>query len=176
MPDLLFSAKLMDRFIDRPAIDRAIRRSKKQPLVKGGAFIRRAARSSIKKVARPKKGFSKNKAVRARQQSRLRDPSPAGTPPKSRSTEPNLRTIFFVWDPAVESVVVGPVVLANRSTDRPAGDIHEHGGRAVIKIRNGRRGKVKRIRANYKPRPFMGPALQETIPKVPQLTKNFIGP
>lgn len=168
---LIFKAEIKDLFFDRANVRRAVDRAKKRPLIKGGAFIRRAARSSLKKVRRPKKGFSKNEKTAARQRARVSDPSPAGQPPKSRSSEPNLRTIFFVWDRQSESVVVGPVVLPSRSTDRTAPDLQEHGGRGVVR----RRGK-KPIRGTWPRRPFMRPALESVLPKIPELHRNFIGP
>ena len=169
---LKYDMYITDLFIDRPAIQRAISRSKKGPLIKAGAYTRRAARSRIKKVSRPKKGFSKNKTTRKRQKARLKDAAPAGQAAKSRSPEPNLRTIFFVWDASLESVVCGPVEFRARKTDRTAPDIHERGGSVVIKVGK----KNKRVKANYKKRPVMGPSAEDVASKMPAMANNFIGP
>jgi hypothetical protein len=84
-----------------------------------------------------------------------------------------LKNIWFVFDPAQRSVVVGPLKLngsrlegSNRQT---VPSLHELGGTAVV----GGRRKRKR-RAKYAPRPFMGPAMERELPKFAGLWANSV--
>jgi len=159
-------------FFDKPAVERAIDAGKRKALGYAGGDIRRHARRLLKTVKRPK---SKKAKTRARQLKKYESPSAAGSPPKTRTTgEPNLRTIFYAWDSSSGSMVVGAVAFSSRSTDRTAPDIHERGGAVVIRRRT--RRKVKRIKANYPARPVMGPTLSAVLPKLPESTRNMIGP
>ncbi len=89
--------------------------------------------------------------------------SPPGKPPYSH--EGSLRRkILFGYDPQSESVVVGP--LGFRKSDAP--HLLEYGGKATIQ----RRGK--RVRATYKPRPYMGPAFDETIDQLPAMWRGSV--
>ena len=162
-----YDARIKEMFFDRPKVERIIGKKKQKALGKAGGDIRRHARRQLKVVKRPK---SKKAKTRARQQKKFSTPSPANSPPKTRSSEPNLRTIFYVWDQARDSMVVGAVEFNGRSTDRTAPDIHEHGGAVVIRRKRGK------VRANYPKRKVMGPTLQAVLPKLPESARNFIGP
>lgn len=154
---------LKSLFFDKPRIIRALSEAKQKAMSKAGAFIRRRARSSLK---------------------RRKASSAPGSPPSVHSGDAvaTLKNIQFGYDQAADSVVIGPVRL--NMTDRLGGQyskgtapqVHEFGGtRGVLEIqgRNGRwyradqrsrrkiAGKVTRVRnANYPARPFMGPALE----------------
>lgn len=97
-------------FFDRPEVERAVKRGKRQSLSRFGAFVRRRARSSIrkrKKIAEPFK------------------------PPSSH--EGSLRKlIFFAYDSSRDSVVIGPLPL-NRFTGVPR--LLEEGGVRVGALR-----------------------------------------
>lgn len=137
-------------------------RARVRALSKIGAFIRRSARSSIRKVG--KKGT----------------PSNPGQPPKSRTGL--LRDfIQFAYDPATKSVVVGPEKLNRPSFAPPT---LEYGGSYTVTetqvpewtdyaqakpnpsevwVRvNPRRakGNVRKRTVTQAPRPYMMPALQ----------------
>jgi hypothetical protein len=118
-------------FLDRPAVQRAVNKAKRAALSKAGAFIRTTARHSLrrKKVA-----------------------APPGQPPHSHVGLLK-RFLFFAYEPASESVVIGPAKL-------------EHGGKTLVERR--RRGKVVRCRLTIESRPFMGPALEKERPKLPK--------
>ena len=75
--------------------------------------------------------------------------SPAGSPPHTRRGLIR-RAILYAVEKERERVVVGP----SYTKVGPAAQPHEHGGRFR--------------RRRYKPRPFMGPALVKTKPRLPR--------
>lgn len=129
-------------FFDRAKVQRAVGRGKIKALSRAGAFIRQRAKSSIR---------------------RRRGASRPGNPPHSHTGY--LRNfIFFGYEPATESVVIGPVKLNQKNTEAPR--TLEHGGTTVItEFRNGR---IVRRKVTIAPRRYMGPALdaeQDNIPR-----------
>ena len=84
------SAKVTHLFFDKPGVVAMVERKERKALSRVGAFIRRRARSSIrrrKKVSQP------------------------GDPPSahSRSATATLKNIQFYYDKDAKSVIVGPV-------------------------------------------------------------------
>lgn len=157
---LEFGWQVSQYFVDKPAVNRAIERSIKRPLVRAGAYIRRAARQSMKRRKRP---------------------STPGMPPHWHSPEPNLRTVWFAWDPFKDTVVVGPV-LFRRAKDGGGHvpPLHEKGGVKIIRRKaywfGGSRFKKQKIPIRYPKRPFMVPALRREAPKFPGLWENSVKP
>lgn len=170
--------QIKNLFFDRANVIRQIGRAKARALSKAGAFIRRRARSSMR---------------------RRKAPSAPGSPPSAHSKDPvaTLKNILFAYEPQQQSVVIGPVWLnqvnnlwtGSRATV-PA--IHEFGGTVGIlevshdrgrtwrrwdRRRNRRPNEMYRRRqAHYPQRAFMGPALQAEIPNFPSLwTTNRAG-
>ncbi len=141
---------IRDMFFDSAKVLQAVDRARRKVLSRAGAFVRRRARSSIRRRKRA---------------------SRPGTPPTNRSGL--LRDgIVFAYDPAAESVLVGPVRL-QKAGDAPH-DL-EHGGTVTItsgaEHTAGRNeGKRRRMAA----RPFMGPALAKEAPNFPDLWKNSV--
>jgi len=132
--------RIKDLFFDKKAVLRAVDKAKRAVLSKAGAFIRTTAKHSI----RTKRGSA-----------------PPGKPPHSH--EGSLRRlIYFGYDRASDSVVVGPVGF-KRST---APNVLEFGGKTEVKRR--RRGKVVKTRAIIQERPYMGPALEKERPNLPK--------
>lgn len=131
-------------FFDRAAVTSAADRAQRRVLSRFGAFVRRGARSSIRKRKRV---------------------SQPGSPPSSH-TGLLKNNIFFVYEPLRSSVIIGPILLSGKGTDAPA--LLEHGGHAV-----GRRRK-KRVRLTYRPRPFMGPAFERETPKLPAMWRDSV--
>jgi hypothetical protein len=109
-----------DFFFDRPRIVAALSKPKRKALSKAGAFVRTAARSSLR---------------------RRKGPSSPGSPPSVHAPSgerASLKTILFAYDAQRDSVVVGPVKLnqVNFKTDGgrisiPA--LHEFGGELGIR-------------------------------------------
>ena len=100
-------------FFDRPAVTSAADRAERRVLSRFGAFVRRGARSSIRK----------RKAT-----------SQPGSPPSSHVGLLK-RNIFFVYEPQRSNVVIGPILL-NNGTDAPA--LLEHGGSVTRRRRKKR--------------------------------------
>jgi hypothetical protein len=140
--------RMKDYFFDRQKVIDRMKKANRRAMSKIGAFIRRRARSSLR---------------------RRKKPSPPGKPPSvhSRDRVATLKNILFAYDPRSESLVVGPVKLGMGPETVP--QIHEFGG--VVKARQvGRSGRSRtkhkpvRVRSiRYAPRPFMGPALEAEV-------------
>ena len=123
------------------------------------AAVLRATTAAERKVLSRMGAF-----VRQRARSSLRKRkavSPPGSPPSSH--EGSLRKyLFFSYEPRSRSVVVGPAKL-----NKPGSVPHllEHGGTAA-----GRHGGPR----HYRPRPFMGPALDAERPKFAAMWKGAV--
>ena len=139
------------------AVDRAERRV----LSRFGAFVRRTAKQSI------------------RRRKRVSQP---GKPPSSHSGELK-RMIFFAYDPIDRDVVVGPVRVVttaggkgnrNRRSLGTLGDVRtvpallETGGRVQRRTKSGTRTLT------YRPRPYMMPAFQKELAKMPDMLEDSV--
>jgi len=162
-------------FFDRPKVRRAVDRARRQSLSKAGAYIRTRARTSIRR----RKGVSA-----------------PGSPPHSH--EGTLRRlIFFGYDPAAGSVVVGPAatnqVFFNRHRQPVRGtvpEVLEYGGeitilevekwpgfwtRADLRSRRrlaGKRTRCRRVRVAA--RPYMWPAFEAERNNIPRHWRNSV--
>lgn len=142
----MITMRIKDVFFDRAAVTRSVDAAKRRVLSKAGAFIRTAARTSIRK----RKGSA-----------------PPGKPPHSH--EGSLRRlILFGYDRANESVVVGPVGFKNSVAPRAL----EHGGTTVVLSRQ--RGRLQTRKVRIAARPYMAPALERERPKLPLLWRNSV--
>lgn len=142
----MITMRVKDVFFDRAVVTRSVDRARRRTLSKVGAFVRTAARTSIRK----RKGSA-----------------PAGKPPYSH--EGSLRRlILFGYDRSSDSVIVGPVGFRNSV----APSALEHGGSTVVKSR--RRGQRKSMRVKIAARPYMAPALERESPKLPLLWRNSV--
>lgn len=148
-------AQVKSLFFDREKVRRAMSDGDRKAFSKAGAFIRTGARGLLRK----------SKKI-----------SEPGKPPRMHEGSIK-RLLFFAFDPASKSAVVGPA----RFKKGVAPHLLEKGGtvqgdgrviyitRAVGRDRSGRfRSEGKdRIELhgaiNYRPRPFMGPALHKEI-------------
>jgi hypothetical protein len=138
--------RIKDVFFDRQAVISAVDAAKRKVLSKAGAFIRTSAKTSI----RQRKGTSK-----------------PGQPPFSH--EGSLRRfIYFGYDRASDSVVVGPVGF--RKSVAP--HVLEYGGTAAVprRHRSGPATQTVEIAA----RPYMWPAFEKERPKLPLLWRNSV--
>lgn len=161
------------QFFDRLLIQSPLEKAEHKFLNRAGAAVRLTSRRSIRK--------------------RKKISSP-GQPPTSR-TGLLKQFIFYVKDPAGNGVVVGPALL-NTTQERDTLFLLEHGGqrrtrrgywytagtgeqgrdkRGHFTKRSGERKYVpKGTRQNYKPRPFMGPALDKTKPRLAEFWDRAI--
>ena len=129
-------------FFDKAKVIRAVDKARRAVLSKAGAFIRTTARRSLR---------------------RRKGPAPPGQPPHSH-TGLLKRFLYFAYEPASDSVVIGPAKL-NKPGAAPR--VLEHGGKTMVQQR--RRGRVVRRRVSIEARPYMGPALEKERPKLPKL-------
>lgn len=171
---LTSSIKVTKLFFDAPAVLRAVDRARRQVLSKQGAFLRTRARSII----RPRKTASA-----------------PGEPPHSH-TGILRRFLYFSFDPATRSVVVGPArtnqVFFDKDRRPVTGTVPsvlEYGGQITIKevhghgrwqradLRSKRRlaGLKTRYRTvNIAPRPYMSTALALERRALPELWRDSV--
>lgn len=129
-----------DLFFDRQRVITAMDRAEKRALSKAGAFVRKAAQSSLRR--------------------RKKSSRPGQPPSRHAATNQSLRFILFNYEPNNHGVVVGPVRFTG-SEDTP--NVMEYGGTVVRRSKSG--SKVQR----YPARPFMGPALEQVAQELPSV-------
>lgn len=137
-------------FFNDERVISALTAASRQNLMKYGSYVRNAARRSMRKVGKRGK------------------PSAPGTPPKVRRGQLK-RFLFFVWDTFSRSVVVGPQSFFPGKIEQIPG-VHEHGGTLTRRSRKKKRSYV----ARYPARPFMLPAHQKEISRLPGLWRDSI--
>ena len=132
-------------FFDKKAVRDKVDAGTRRVLSKFGAFVRRTARSSIRKRKKP---------------------SAPGSPPSSHIGLLK-KFIWFGYEPAKRSVVIGPARLSQAGRGE-APHLLEYGGIGRIEHRG------KRKRAKVRPRPFMGPAFEKEQPKLPAMWRDSV--
>ena len=133
-------------FFDRKKVERSADRATLRVLSRFGAYVRKTARESIRK--------------------RKRASSP-GEPPSSH-TGLLKRFIFFVFDRAKRSVIIGPTRLAAKVGQAP--EALEYGGRSKAAVRG------KTYSTFIESRPFMHPAFEQEQPKLPGMWQDSVKP
>lgn len=177
-------------FFDRVAVMMALNKMSAKVLPKAGAFVMRTARSSIKKPRKRKSGemtdrqrtafkrreklFKQGKIASKPVQPSM--PSRPGEPPRG-PTGLLKKHLFFSYDPATKSVVVGPALL-NKSTGAPA--VLEQGGPTEVTVLKfvTRAGQVTTERSKrvvtIEARPYMAPAYKRNEDKIRQLFRDSV--
>jgi hypothetical protein len=177
MIDMDFKA-VKQQFFDNARVMRAIDGATSRVLSRFGAFVRTRAQTSMRKRKKP---------------------APPGRPPAAH-TGLLRRFLFFAYDPARRSVVVGPIKLTGiKVPDTPA-TLEYGGGRTVMRpvpgARSGRpatgrqresflrlvkAGRIASrprqlvsVQVRVEPRPYMGPALQAELPGLPALWRDSV--
>lgn len=145
----MVGAKIRHLFFDSPAVLKATDRATRKVLSKFGAFVRTAARSSIRK---------------------RKAPAPPGAPPSSHLGLLR-KFIFFGYEPQRRNVIIGPERLGQKLGDAP--HALEHGGTSRVTGADRRKRRVVRT-VRIEARPFMGPAFEKEKPKLPALWANSI--
>jgi len=161
-------------FFDKQKVIGQTDRQTRQVLSRFGAFVRRTAKKKIRR-ARQKKvdELSPEEMIRYRRAQRRfkqgKGPKPKRPLASSKPGEPPrsitglLRDkILFWYSPAERSETIGPATL------RAKGDIPgvlEHGG--TTRLPNGETVEIE-------PRPYMGPSLEEELPKLPGMWTNSV--
>lgn len=142
-------------FFDSAAVMRSVDAASRRVLSKFGAYVRTAARSSIR--------------------SRKKMSAP-GQPPSSHAGLLK-RFLFFSYDPRTAGVVIGPERLNATIGDAP--HALEYGGPSrVTSAGRASRGRKKTVvrTANIRPRPYMRPALAKELPKLPAMWAGSVKP
>lgn len=138
-------------FFDRDLVIRKTNIAERKVLSKFGAFVRRTARSSIRKRKRP---------------------SSPGMPPSGHGQELLKRFIFFVYEPARHSVIIGPARL-NKIGNAP--EALEYGGASVVMLpRIGQPLEKRSVMIGA--RPYMRPAFEKEKATMPPHWENSIRP
>lgn len=140
-------------FFDRKKVTDAVDRATVRALSQTGAFVRAAARSSLKYKKKP--SAPGEPPVVHRTMSRTKTNKQGVV--KRQSVSPLREFVFFSYDQSSRSVVVGPALLNARSGARTLQAL-EYGGPSVIRDSKGRE-KAVIVRA----RPFMRPALSKAM-------------
>ena len=144
-------AEFKGGFFDAEPVLKEMDRVQKKTLSRFGAFARTRMKSSLRYTSgksRPgqpphvhkRLGFNKLK----------RDRKTGAT--KKQPVSPLRELVFFAYDPATKSVVVGPVRFGGAGGIVPG--LLEHGGAGTFK--DGETGEIKR--GVWAPRPFVRPA------------------
>lgn len=137
-------------FFDADAVIARLSKAERRVLGKFGAFVRRAARQSIR---------------------RRKGSAPSGRPPYSHAKgNASLKTILFAYDPAEHAVIIGPAGFRKPGS---VPKVTELGGRGIVVSRRKRGAPVVRS-VNFDPHPFMGPALKKESPKLPAMWRDAI--
>lgn len=148
-----------DLFFNSAKVKKAVDDGTRRAMSKGLAYIRRRARSSIRRTRRS---------------------SLPGQPPRTHTSNPvvTIKNIQFQYDPASKSGICGPIKLHRQSRVRPVKTVPatlEFGGKVMFQrgawapqqqgTRTGQRTRLVRVQqafaATYRARPFMGPALEK---------------
>lgn len=134
-------------------------------VLQAGFFDTEAVRKEADRLARAALSrFGAFARQRARSSVRKRKAvSAPGQPPSSHEGSLK-RLILFAYDAASKSVVVGPVKF--RAGEAPG--LLERGGSTT------RRGTSGPRRLTYRPRPFVGPAAEAELKKLPDTLSRFV--
>lgn len=144
----MIGANFKRLFFDRKGVLAKVDKATRRVLSRFGAFVRRGAKSSIRK---------------------RKAPSVPGRPPSSH-TGLLKRLIFFGYERQKRSVVIGPARLNQKVGDAP--EALEYGGTSTVV--EGLRGKRRKRSVQIKARPYMGPAFKKEQPKLPAMWRNSV--
>lgn len=135
-------------FFDRKKVLSAVDRTTQRNLSRFGSRVRRTARSSIRRRKRA---------------------SRPGQAPTNRKGQLK-RFLFYAFEPRRRSVVIGPARLPGSKAIVP--EILEHGGTISLSVTGKRRRRTRRV--PYAARPFMQPAFDKELRKLPEIWRNSI--
>lgn len=149
----MIDMRMKKLFFTSKAVTSRVDAATRRVLSRFGAFVRRTAKSSIRK---------RKKA------------SEPGQPPSSH-TGLLKKFIWFGYEPNEHSVVIGPARLTSKTGEAP--EALEHGGTATLMetkwIGRGRKKRQKR-NVHVAARPFMGPAMDKETPKLPSMWADSV--
>lgn len=171
MPTVKFKVGAL--FFDSAKIRRAVDAAKRRVMSAQGAFVRTAARSSIRKGKKP---------------------SRPGSPPHSHIGTLK-KMILFAYEPTAESVVVGPALVSRPSAQANVGGettpqrLEEGGAVITTEVFTRKRGwsrvsartlrrmknpRTRKRRVHTRRRPYMVPALEKGLGDLAKKWKNSV--
>jgi hypothetical protein len=158
IPSLRMDGIEKGEFFNAEKVIKELDAAKRKVLSKFGAFVRQTARSSIRPIG--KKG----------------EPSPPGSPPKSREGSLK-RLIVFAYEPDRDNVVIGPLLRGGVSELNTPARLEFGGSFTVTRLTRERRrlGIIRGKRYVTEARPFMRPAFMREMTKMPAMWANSIG-
>ena len=169
-------SQLKNFFFDRRAVTAAADKGMVRALSKFGAFVRRAAQTSMRYRKGPSQPGQPPSAHKSKQLAALKKMG------RAKHNGALLRELlFFSYDPSTRSVVVGPLGFKTKGIPVPA--LHEFGGSRMAykneRFVAGRGRKAKTVEiggktVRYPKRPFMAPALDKMLPRFAQTFKGSI--
>jgi len=132
--DFNLSMKCTKWFFDKGKVRALMSIKTRRALEIAGALIRRTARQSMQYVTSVAEQERRIAEGTRKQKVRLRSVSAPGEPPRAVRPHPWIREfLYYAYDPARRSVVVGPVRLPRTRINVP--QLHEFGGQAVVRSR-----------------------------------------
>jgi hypothetical protein len=146
--------KIKSLFFDRAGVISKVDVATRRVLSRFGAFVRTTAKHSIRK----KKG-----------------PSQPGSPPHSHVGLLK-KFIFFGYEPTAKNVVIGPTLLSSKKSggSNTVPSILEYGGKTERTFWDEKERKRKSKNVTIQSRPFMHPAFDKELPKLPAMWKNSV--
>ena len=147
--DVRYDIKQM--FFDRAAVQSAMDTRARRALGKFGALVRKTAIASVKEAPHGRHspaGSAPFSHMAARRRAINRKRKAEGRP-KAKPGFKGLKHILYAYDPAKQSVIIGPASNRKRSITIP--EILEDG------------------KLNVSSHPFMGPAFERAKPRLPEL-------
>lgn len=157
--------KAKANFFDRKLVSDKIGSAAKRVLSKFGAYTRQGAKTSLRYKEGPS---APGKPPHIHRTAMRKKTNKKTGQTKVQSVSPLREFIFFVWDAAAQSVVVGPALLNTTKGGSEALSALESGGASTS--HSGARPR----RVNIEARPFMGPAAEKELPKLPPLWRDSI--
>lgn len=161
-------ADIRQFFFDRIKVANALEKGERKALSKFGAYVRRADQTSLryrKTISAPGAPPSAHASQGFTRQRKNRKTGKVSRQPKS----PLRELIYFAWDPAKKSVVIGPVPFKNSKVGAGvAPKLIEEGGTGPG-MSDG-----KRVTKRYHPHPHTGPAFRKVLPQAPKMFKDQI--
>jgi len=152
-------------FFDRQKVMAAVDRATRKALSKAGAFVRQRAKTSIRYREAPSQPGLPPSAHRTVGSVRKKS---GKVVTKKQLVSPLREFMFFSYDRATRTVVVGPALLSGTQS-REALHALEHGGPSTVVDPRGRRRPIT-VRA----RPFMRPAMLAELGNFPTLFANTV--
>ncbi len=162
-------------FFDRKKIIDEIGAARAKVTAQQGNFVMKAARRLI----RPPPSERVRKKILSGKETNAKDDrdflikhASAGNPPYSQ-TGLLRKFILYAWDSASLTTLIGPVLLTGQNMGTAPATL-EYGGPATVPIYSQREGRRIWKDVNLRPRPYMAPALNASLPRLAEIWRDKI--